>query len=375
MHSFITNHFDPGKKRPKIVTRQCVLQEPSEQWQFAHHPRLIWFKGKFYAVFTTGQVNEDDVGQHIRLCVSEDFESWSKPMKLVDAYAGEKREGFTSPAGLYTDGETLVCYYQCFEYMDEAIKPNGLRGFDLHKRNHRGNYCITTKDGVTWSDPIQLVDGVGANHNPIVLSNGRLICGGRKNAHTDNPDGIHDWVTGEAYPEGYPQNKPFEDGEGVFTASGVVTDHKVGLCEPSILELDDGTLWQLYRSGTPWLWACYSKDFGDTWSLPEPTKFSDNRTKFQLGRLPSGKYFCLGTPDPFPPRTRHILVLSLSRDGFDFDQQLIVDDTQYKQVFPGLDKNGIYGYPASIIRDGVMYLIVSICKEKIISIQFPIETL
>jgi len=375
MHPYITNHYDPGKKRPKLYTAQCVLQEPQENWQFAHHPRLNWFKGRYYAVFTTGHVNEDDVGQHIRLCTSEDFETWTQPKKIVDAYAGEKREGFSTPAGLYTDGETLVLYFQCFEYMDEAIGANGLRGLQTHKRHYRGHYCITTTDGENWTAPMRLPDGVGANHNPIVLSDGRLICGGRKNARTDNPDGIHDWVTGEAYPEGYPQNKKFEDGEGVFTATGVVTDNKVGLCEPSILELDDGTLWQFYRSGTPWLWACTSHDRGETWTLPEPTRFSDNRTKFQLGRLPGGKYFCLGTPDPFPPRTRHVLVLSLSDDGLDYTQQIIVDDTQYKQVYPGLDKNGIYGYPAAIIRDGMMRIITSICKEKIITITFPVDTL
>ena len=70
-----------------------------------------------------------------------------------------------------------------------------------------------------------------------------------------------------------------------------------------------------------------------------------------------------------------MLVLSLSDDGLDYRQQLIVDDTQYKQVYPGLDKNGIYGYPACIVRDGVMYIVTSICKEKIITIQFPVDTL
>ena len=128
---------------------------------------------------------------------------------------------------------------------------------------------------------------------------------------------------------------------------------------------DDGRLMMLLRSGTPHLWASVSEDQGETWSLPEPTAFTDNRTKFFLGRLPDGRFYHVGTPDPFPPRIRQVLALSLSEDGQLFDQHFLIEDRQFKGRYPGLDKNGIYGYPTCLVRDGVLYVTCSINKEMI----------
>ena len=121
----------------------------------------------------------------------------------------------------------------------------------------------------------------------------------------------------------------------------------------------------LLRSGTPRLWASFSEDDGRTRSLPQPTDFTDNRTKFFLDQLPDGRYYHIGTPDPFPPRFRHVLALSLSRDGFSYDQHLLLADRQFKGRYPGLDKNGIYGYPTALAWNGKLYVTCSINKEMI----------
>ena len=209
-----------------------------------------------------------------------------------------------------------------------------------------------------------------------MLKSGRLLYSGSfAHPYSDNPDGIHGWVVNPAYPPGYPNNQAFEDGEGVFTATGVVSNTKVGLCEGSFVQVEDGTIYMLYRSGTPYLWAAESHDDGETWTLPQPTLFTDNRTKFHLGQLPSGKYYYVGTPDPFPPRTRHVLALSLSDNGLDYNQHFLLDDTQYKGKYLGYDKNGIYGYPSTMIHNGYLYVAFSICKEQIRCLRVPIDTL
>ena len=376
MYKNITNHYDPGKKRPKLVCFEKILHEPTKEWGFAHHPAIIWFKGRFYVMFSTGHVNEDDIGQVVRYTSSEDFEEWTEPELLYGPVQGEFREAVASPGGWYTDGETLVAYFHSFEY-DESVLEDGHRANGNKGHRNRRNQYRTSTDGIHWSEP-QDSSAIGGNHQPARLQSGRLLCcGSARHSYSDNPDGIPDWHLTTCFPDGYPNHIDFDNGEGVAvdTPAGVVSDTLVGLCEGSFVQTDDGTIYMYYRSGTPYLWVAESHDNAETWTLPQPTKFTDNRTKFHFGRLPSGKFYYVGTPDPFPPRTRHVLVLSLSDDGLDFNQHFILADTQYKGRFVGIDKNGVYGYPSTLVHDGYLYIVVSICKEKILGLRVPIDTL
>jgi len=376
MLKHITNHYDPGAKRPKLCCFQKTIFEPTEEWGFAHHPCLIYFKGMYYVMFSNGHINEDDVGQVVRYTRSEDFETWEEVKLLYGPVQGEHREAVCAAGGWYTNGETLVAYVGSFEY-DESHIVNGHRKVGNRGHKNRRPRYMTSTDGVHWSEPVDF-PGIGGNHQPQRLKSGRLLsAGSATHAYSDEADGVSGWKKAVCYPAGYPNNVEFDNGEGVNvdTMPGLVRDDHVGLCEGSYVELDDGRLIMYLRSGTPWLWASESCDQGETWTLPEPTRFSDNRTKFHFGRLPSGKYYYVGTPDPFPPRTRHVLVLSLSDDGMDFDQHFILADAQYKGQFVGIDKNGIYGYPSTLVRDGYLFITVSICKEKIIVLRVPVDTL
>ncbi len=373
MYKQITNHYHEGIKRPKLCTRQHVLWEPNGEWSYAHHAQLIWFKGKYYVMFSSGRVNEDDVGQRIMLTTSEDFEEWSEPEVLVDSMPGIWAEAVLSPGTWYTDGETLTAYHLCFEYAEDWLTDGHRRPGSRGQMNFR-RFMRSTTDGTHWSEPV-FCEMEGGNQKPRPLASGRLLCpGGTSHSITDDPSGLTGWRTVSCCESFYPNSEAPEDGDGT-TPSGVVNNTTVGLCEADWVQQADGTIWMFMRSGTNYLWASRSTDDGETWTLPEPTNFTDNRTKFALGRLPSGKYFYVGTPDPFPPRTRHVLVLSLSEDGIDYNQHFLLDDTQYKGKYVGLDKNGIYGYPSVLVRDGYLMLVCSICKETIISMKLPVESL
>ena len=372
----ITNHYDPGQKRPKIFCEKRIIFEPYEGSEFSHHPRIIAFKDKLYVMFSVGHLNEDDVAQHVQYCVGEDFDDWSEPRVLLPPWPGEKRPMVLSPAGWYTDGETLVAYAYLYEWSEDWIV-DGHRKPGSQGRIRHGLKYLTSKDGINWSKPKNLDSNFGTNHSPTRLRNkpGRLIfSGAASHGYTDESDGISGWKAASCFPQGYPNEEEFENGEGVDTPSGLV-GQKVGLCEGSFVELENGHLYMLLRSGTDYLWASESRDHGESWSLPRPTRFTDNRTKFHLGRLPNGKYYYVGTPDPFPPRTRHVLALSLSDNGLDYKQHFILADEQYKGKYVGLDKNGVYGYPSTTVLNGYLYTAVSICKETQIVLRFPCDTL
>lgn len=374
MYSEINNYYDIGKKRPKLCCETAVLFEPSEGWSYAHHPCLAFFQGKIYVMWSNGRMNEDDVGQRILYSCSEDFSEWTAPMVLVDSQPGEEYEAVLSPGGFYATEDQLVMYYGSFEYEPSHIVDGHRRPLNRGHKN-QASFCRTTTDGIHWSEPILFSRNFCISHQPVRLKSGRLLSAGSIFfPYTDNPDGIHGWTMSGCYPPDLDVSGFCDDSEGVELLSKKM-ELPVSLCESAFVQTDDGVIHMLLRSGTDHLWATESRDNAETWSRPQPTRFTDNRTKFHLGRLPNGTFYYVGTPDPFPPRTRHVLVLSLSDDGLHYKRHFILQDKQYKAKFIGLDKNGIYGYPDTMVHDGYLYITVSICKESIIIMRVPCDTL
>ena len=361
MLSFITNHYTLGMERPKLAVDTHVAFLPTEEWNYAHHPYITRFKGRFFLCCSSGHNNEDDVGQRVVFMGSDDFVHWDEAQVL--AVPTEPDNAVLIPSGFYNRGDSLICYYLKFIYAPEVLRPDGHRRMGSAGRTFLGTFYKITEDGRTWTEERRL-PCFGGNMPVRTLPSGRLIsCGGRNQAYTDNPDGIHGWHLTEVCPAGY-GNKP-EDVREDDDMPGLVSDTHVSLCEGSFIRQDSGRLWLYLRSATPWLWACYSDDEGETWSLPEQTSFTDNRTKFFMDRLPDGRYYYVGTPDPFPPRTRHVLALSFSDDGLDWTKHYLLADAQYKGRYPGIDKNGVYGYPCVMVEGNEMYIAVSVNKEMI----------
>ena len=375
MYKSITNNYDIGKKRPKLACRQQIIFEPTEEWNYAHHPGIAYFKGRYFVSFSSGRNHEDDAGQRFMYAVSDDFEDWSPARLLQDA--PDPAHDVLSPGGFWVDGDRIIAFYSMFSYKDEALK-NGSRRPGSAGRIRRGCFYKVSTDGDNWSEPVSLGDTY-IHGNIIRLKSGRLLSvGGNNCAWNDTSDVLSGWKTSLIYPDGYPKgNDSADSSEGVFadTPAGLVSDTNVALCEGDAIQAKGGTLYMYLRSGTPYLWVSESHDEGETWSLPEPTRFTDNRTKFDLGQLPDGRYYYVGTPDPFPPRTRHTLVLSISEDGLNWKHHYLLADAQYKGRYPGIDKNGVYGYPAALIRDGYMHVAFSINKEKLAVLRVACDTL
>lgn len=357
----ISNHYRVGNIRPKLPVTTRVVLEPCDEWSYAHHPHMIRFKGRYFLCSSQGHLHEDDVGQRIVCTMSDDLTAW-EPARVL-AEPEDPAHQALIPSGLYVHGDTLIAYYVTLEYSPEVLR-NGCRQMGSRGRRILGFNYRTSTDGVRWSRPTPLA-AFGGNMPVGRLKSGRLFsAGGRNVAYSDCEDGVSGWKGVTICPEGY-GNRP-EDVRSEDDLPGLVSNTHVSLCEGSWIQQDSGRLWLYLRSATPWLWACYSDDEGETWSLPERTDFTDNRTKFFLGRLPDKRYFYVGTPDPFPPRTRHVLALSLSQDGLDWTDHYLLADDQYKGRYPGIDKNGVYGYPTVLAEEDRLIVTVSINKEMIV---------
>ena len=86
-----------------------------------------------------------------------------------------------------------------------------------------------------------------------------------------------------------------------------------GACEPGIVELADGSLFMLARTGTANSWESRSRDGGKTWDAPKPSPLTAHNTPTALMRLQ-------GSPEVIAawcnsPRNRWPLVVAVSADG------------------------------------------------------------
>lgn len=362
----ITNQT-ASKVRRKLTPHLSALYYPyPPQWSYSHHASLCYFKGRYYAMWSNGERDEDDLRQRVLYATSEDGVAWS-----LHQYLFPTQEGIVLTAcGFHQHEGTLIAYAGSYAYAPENVECGRQV---IHDDFHRGTTLLarTSTDGEHWSDIIDLKIPIVPNHGPQALSDGRLlICGNVCFPYTDDPSGLSGWkMTGIApFPWGGMQ----DDSEGLRRHIGMRGDD-VLLCEGSYLQTDDGLIHMLLRSSKPVLYETVSADNGETWSNPQPTEFMSASSKFHIGRLPDGRFYLVGNPDPTGARCP--LVICLSRDGVTFDQEFIIDEKVRPPRAQGLYKGGIYGYPHSMIVDDKMFVICSINKEDVFVYSFELSQL
>jgi len=373
MKSPITNAWESGADRPKLDVERAFLYLPEVQWTYAHHPFLAFFDGRYHAMWSNGREDEDAPGQRILTSSSADFRSWTEPGPLVDVVSGEHGELVLTAGGFHQHAGMLTGYVGRYEYLPEVLE-DGRRPVRAVGHTGTGLWALTTQDGATWAEPVDLGLPVVPNYGPEPTASGRLIISGNiAYPHTDDPDGLSGWTMAGIYPADM-AGELFDDPQGFH----VVRDRlglPVGLCEGSFYQTDDGVLHMLLRSGTERLWVTESSDNGATWSAPAETEFSNNVSKFHCGRLPDGRFYCVGNPDPEPRGVRNPLVISLSEDGVRFDRHYVLADEHYDRKRPGMHKGGDYGYPHTLIHDGRLAVIVSRQKEAVEVLRVGLDAL
>jgi hypothetical protein len=357
----------------RLPVERAWLSRPSSQWTFSHHPFLTWFNGRYIAIWSNGRQDEDAPGQRVLMASSGDFRDWSVPTPLLDTQPGRYGDMVLTAAGFHQHRGRLTAYAGRYEYARDALQ-NGRRYPD--GRGHLGVtlLSLTSADGVTWEGPWDLGLTLIPNHGPQATASGRLIISGNISfPYSDNPDGFSDWrMTGIYPPEAAP--RLVDDSESLYQMRSRM-GWPVPFCEGSFYQTDDGVLRMLLRSDSERLWVSESRDDGTSWSAPQPTGFSDNASKFHVGRLPDGRFYYVGCPDPEPRWTRSPLVLSLSQDGLRFDRHFILADSPFIQRATGMHKVGDYGYPHTLVHDGHLQVIVSRRKEAIEVLRVPLGAL
>jgi predicted neuraminidase len=94
-----------------------------------------------------------------------------------------------------------------------------------------------------------------------------------------------------------------------------VTPHSTGgVCEPGLVELQDGELYMLLRTGTNFLYESCSRDNGVTWAAPVRSPLVSHNTPAALWRLEDrpGEIIAIWNRSPL---NRYPLSVAISGDG------------------------------------------------------------
>jgi sialidase-1 len=176
-------------------------------------------------------------------------------------------------------------------------------------------------DGGTWSIPREIKFPfryfVGKRHNGIRLADGTLAMPFSWDLWAER--GIPAQTEGEMYEaSGILLSK-----DGVeWTPFGAleIWEKKVtpfsnnGLSEPALVELSNGELLMLMRTGTTFFWESRSRDGGMTWDAPSQSRLMAHNTPAALWRLDEkpDEIICIWDNSP---RNRYPLSVAISSDG------------------------------------------------------------
>lgn len=355
------NANNPKIGLPKVERTRIYTPDGSDSaWYYSHHPFITQFKGKFYAIYSSGLTNEDDCKQRVMLATSENFTDWTVDV-LVDSIMGETSPLVLYATGLYTDGETLTAFYTSYEYQPQTLRRNpdgsALRPeADKSKVDRFGPKYLQTTDGVHWSEAKDVTGSVGnmllcGNLSPVMLASGRLMWAGYGSMAV-SPSGN---ITGDW------------SGQKIRVAEG--EEEPNSLTESGFFQRSDGMIFLFSRTDGGKTVCAASADEGRTWTDFYHTQLNDYGAKFEFGTLPDGRYYYIGNVD----NKRSSVVLMISEDGISFNEWYILADEPYTQMKEGMYKGGVYGYPTTCFDSEYLYVIYSLHKESVEVLRVPLS--
>ena len=286
---------------------------------------------------------EDDVKARISYVVSnDDGENWSESKVLFER--PENAKNIMSLSFLRMNNDDLGAFY--------IVK--NLDGTDKIVFRRSGD------EGKSWSEPINCMESLPEqdyfvlnNDRVLKLSDGRILFAAAKhtviNADKDfMPGEIHFFFSDD-------DGNNWKKTETVFKCP--FPQNPDGYEEPGLYQFPDGKIWCYIRTGLGFQYECFSKDNGETFTLPEPNLFFSSACSPMLVKKCSKNTVAIFNPVPEhilrednEPWGRTPYVMAVSKDnGKTFTKQHLyyIED----------DLNNGYCYPA--IYEGVDYMLVA----------------
>jgi len=231
--------------------------------------------------------------------------TWTPPRTL---YQETQPDRFAGDPNMLVDGNNV------FVYFTRVDNPNTIR--------KAWTFCVRSHDnGATWTDPVEIFIPrqytPGKTHNAIRLANGTYAMGiswdrwperglrARTEGEMDlssglllSADGLRWTLHGDLH---------------IFIEK-VTPGSTNGLAEPAVVQLADGEIYLVLRSGGSRHYEARSRDGGVTWSKPVPSALTGHNTPTALWRLENAPNEIAAVWNN-SPINRFPLAVAISADG------------------------------------------------------------
>jgi hypothetical protein len=333
----------PRTLRLAPARNSTVYRAEAGAWQFNLHSYIAHYDGRFWALWSSGQVDEDSSSQLIRYATSTDGHTWSQPQTVADDPDGPEGPRRWIARGIYVrDGklEALLAGYD-----GPRDTPQGRESW------HNLQLFRFEWNGTAWRNMGVLVENCMNNYPP------RSYGGPMVMTCRDSYARMH-----TAYES---------DGRWIVSRLPGEAPHD-RMSEPSEYMDAEGTVHMVFRDAnrSKYLYHSMSRDAGRTWTAPVRTNYPDATSKNFAGRLSNGWYYLINNPDP---RGRDPLAITFSQDGWTFERPLALRLGAPPQRHRGRAKNASsFQYPHAIEHNGSLWVIYSTNKEDIELSEFKI---
>jgi len=329
----------------KGTTAMVYRAEPGG-WQFNLHSFIAHHDGKFWAVWSSGRVDEDSSSQIIRSATSVDGLTWSEASVVASDPDGESGPWRWMASGLYVEGGRLLALGS----LNQKNAPPG--GPWSHARLVRFAW-----NGTAWTEDRVVAENSVVYFPPLRVADRDFFVWRDSRAYfytAWSPAGADRW--------------------NVTRMPGPFPDYR--LSETSAYVDPEGALHLIIRDQgyTRRLYHAVSFDAGSTWTIPVKTNYPDAMSKNMAGRLSNGWYYLISNPKAAGAHDRDPLAITFSRDGWTFSQPLAL-----RKNGPALrHKGGAKGahsfqYSHAIEHDGKLWVIYATNKEDIEVTAYPIS--
>lgn len=234
---------------------------------------------------------------------------------------------------------------------------------------HWQTYWSHSTDGVTWSEPVELVPGdVGGRgpvkDKPIILADGAWLAP----ASTE----LDKWKPSKDMNDvGW---RPFADRSEDGGATWQRTDdflidretiHGIGAIQPTFWESKPGRVHALMRTGGGCIARTDSTDGGRTWSPVYPTDLPNNNSGIDAVKLEDGRLLLVYNPISRNWGDRTPLYLAVSKD----------DGKSWTNLAALETEPGEYSYPAIVRTKNGVAVTYTWRRERVRCWQIPLEAL
>jgi predicted neuraminidase len=325
-----------------IPTVTAADEEP-RQWQGI--PGLERTEaGRLFATWYTGGPREPDPENTVVLSISDDGgETFSEPVEM----AGPKDGARAYDPALWIDprGRLWLIY-------NRANKEESIH--DVHARRCED----PDADDPEWSDEFRVgFDEAPFSfrmNKPTVLESGTWVL---PVTHAREPS--TEWFARPDELHGVALST--DEGE-TWTLHGEVESPDWAL-ENMIVELQDGRLWMLIRTGSGVLWQSFSSDGGETWEDGSPTTIENPGARFFIRRLESGNLLLVDHHD-FTGRS-HLTAQISEDDGETWSEGLVLDERSPVSYPDGVqDRDGLIWIIYDRDRRGAGEILVARFREE-----------